>query len=114
MREISKKISSIHNASLGEHLIRELNDEINKLHRTKHYWEVRIKELGGQDYKALSKRTYIDVEGKELPGTKGYKYYGAAKDLPGVRELFLEESDTDKYHKHKKYVLVSHIYCIIL
>ena len=28
------------------------------------------------------------VEGKEVPGNKGYKYFGAAKDLPGVRELF--------------------------
>ena len=27
-------------------------------------------------------------EGKEVPGNRGYKYFGAAKDLPGVRELF--------------------------
>lgn len=26
----------------------------------------------------------------ELPGAPGYKYYGAAKNLPGVRELFAE------------------------
>jgi len=30
----------------------------------------------------------LDNEGKEVPGTRGYKYFGAAKDLPGVRELF--------------------------
>lgn len=30
----------------------------------------------------------MDNEGKEVPGTRGYKYFGAAKDLPGVRELF--------------------------
>ncbi len=23
-----------------------------------------------------------------MPGNRGYKYFGAAKDLPGVRELF--------------------------
>lgn len=26
-----------------------------------------------------------------MPGSGGYKYFGAAKDLPGVRELFQKE-----------------------
>ena len=26
-----------------------------------------------------------------MPGNRGYKYFGAAKDLPGVRELFSQE-----------------------
>uniref|UniRef100_A0A096MGW3 ISY1 splicing factor homolog n=1 Tax=Poecilia formosa TaxID=48698 RepID=A0A096MGW3_POEFO len=30
----------------------------------------------------------LDHEGKEVPGNRGYKYFGAARDLPGVRELF--------------------------
>lgn len=30
------------------------------------------------------------TDGVELPGAPGYKYYGAAKNLPGVRELFAE------------------------
>jgi len=25
----------------------------------------------------------LDHEGKEVPGNRGYKYFGAAKDLPG-------------------------------
>lgn len=33
----------------------------------------------------------LDHEGKEVPGNKGYKYFGAARDLPGVRELFEQE-----------------------
>jgi hypothetical protein len=37
-------------AGLGEHKIRDLNDEINRLMREKHQWEKRIKELGGVDY----------------------------------------------------------------
>ena len=41
-----KCIFLIVTANLGEHRIREINDEINKLQRQKHYWEVRIKELG--------------------------------------------------------------------
>merc|ERR1719400_1121642 len=36
----------------------------------------------------------LDREGKEVPGNRGYKYFGAARDLPGVRELF--ESDAPK------------------
>ena len=27
-------------------------------------------------------------DGKEVPGQYGYKYFGAARDMPGVRELF--------------------------
>ena len=30
----------------------------------------------------------LDHEGKEVPGNRGYRYFGAARDLPGVRELF--------------------------
>ncbi|CAG8655555.1 3667_t:CDS:2, partial [Scutellospora calospora] len=34
----------------------------------------------------------LDYEGKEVPGNRGYKYFGRAKDLPGVRELFEQEA----------------------
>ena len=45
IREISKKVSQIQNAGLGEFRIRDLNDEINKLLREKRHWEARIIEL---------------------------------------------------------------------
>ena len=90
-KEITKKVADIQNASLGEYKIRELNDEINKLFREKGHWEARIKELGGPDYKKLAPRA-IDAQGYELPGSGGYRYWGAAKDLPGVRELFLKDA----------------------
>eukprot|EP01147_Barroeca_monosierra_P000670 gene670-3970_t len=89
IRDISKKIASIQNAGLGEYRIRDLNDEINKLLRTKRYWEIRINEMGGPDYTAIGAKM-MEREGVELPGQRGYKYFGAAKDLPGVRELFAE------------------------
>uniref|UniRef100_A0A803JIR3 Pre-mRNA-splicing factor ISY1 homolog n=1 Tax=Xenopus tropicalis TaxID=8364 RepID=A0A803JIR3_XENTR len=88
--EISKKVAQIQNAGLGEFRIRDLNDEINKLIREKGHWEVRIKELGGPDYGRIGPKM-LDHEGKEVPGNRGYKYFGAAKDLPGVRELFEKE-----------------------
>uniref|UniRef100_A0A3B4ATX0 Uncharacterized protein n=1 Tax=Periophthalmus magnuspinnatus TaxID=409849 RepID=A0A3B4ATX0_9GOBI len=77
-------------SGLGEFRIRDLNDEINKLLREKRHWEVRIKELGGPDYRRFGPRM-LDHEGREVPGNRGYKYFGAARDLPGVRELFEKE-----------------------
>lgn len=88
--EISRKVAQIQNAGLGEFKLRDLNDEINKLLREKGHWEDRIKELGGPDYRKIGPKM-IDAEGKEVPGNRGYKYFGAAKDLPGVRELFEQE-----------------------
>ncbi|KAL5515172.1 hypothetical protein EMCRGX_G000302 [Ephydatia muelleri] len=85
--EISQKVSQIQNPGLGEFRIRDLNDEINKLLREKKHWEERIRELGGPDYEKTGPRM-LDHEGKEVPGNRGYKYFGAARDLPGVRELF--------------------------
>ncbi|OQR69135.1 pre-mRNA-splicing factor isy1-like [Tropilaelaps mercedesae] len=89
--EISRKVAQIQNAGLGEHRIRDLNDEINKLLREKGHWEDRIKELGGTDYAKMGPKM-LDAEGTEVPGNRGYKYFGAAKDLPGVRELFESEA----------------------
>lgn len=103
VQNLTKKLSAIKNASLGESKIRELNDEINKLIKQKYYWEIRIRELGGNV--PIGKQFY-DIEGKELPGAPGYKYFGAAKDLPGVRELFQAQDDNqiehDKFRKSKR------------
>lgn len=95
---ITKKISAIRNAALGEHRIRELNDEINKLMRQKFFWEKKIRELGGN---VPAGKQFYDIDGKELPGAPGYRYYGAAKELPGIRELF-EESDVAQRSKSQK------------
>ena len=81
-------------ASLGEPRIRELNDEINKLMKQRYYWEIRIRELGG--HVSSGKQSY-DLEGIELPGAPGYRYYGAAKELASVKKLINEnKNETDK------------------
>lgn len=98
IRDVTKNISAIQNASLGEHRVRELNDTINKLMRQKHFWDTRVKELGGT--LPTGKQLY-DVEGKALPGAPFYKYYGAAKNLPGIRELF-GEKDEEREKKRQK------------
>ena len=59
--------------------------------REKYHWEERILQLGGPDYAKIGPKM-LDNEGKEVPGNRGYKYFGAAKDLPGVRELFKVEA----------------------
>jgi len=86
VQEISQKMAQIQNAGLGEFRLRDLNDEINKLIREKRHWENRIIKLGGPNYILSNKM--LDSEGKELQWNRGYKYFGASKDLPGVRELF--------------------------
>ena len=90
IKEITKRVADIQNASLGEFKIREMNDDINKLFKEKSDWEDRIKYLGGADYKKLAPKNF-DSEGYEVPNSGGYKYWGAAKNLPGVRELFIKK-----------------------
>lgn len=93
MREIGRKVAEIQNEGLGEHRLRDLNDEINKLIREKSHWERRIVELGGPNYtKHSAKMTDLDGNIVDVPNPSGrgpgYRYFGAAKKLPGVRELF--------------------------
>ncbi|KAF1319862.1 Pre-mrna-splicing factor isy1, partial [Globisporangium splendens] len=95
IREISKKVADIQNAGSGEHVIRDLNDEINKRMREKRHWEKRIVELGGPDYSRSQPQAY-DADGSSVQGGGGYKYFGAAKNLPGVRELFQKEERAPK------------------
>ena len=90
IKEIAKKVGDIQNASLGEQLIRDLNDEINSLFEEKAQWEAKIKKLGGAEYKKFDPKT-INAEGYEVPQAGGYRYFGAAKNLPGVAELFVNK-----------------------
>mmetsp|Transcript_4675 Transcript_4675/g.8757 ORF Transcript_4675/g.8757 Transcript_4675/m.8757 type:complete len:274 (-) Transcript_4675:701-1522(-) len=103
LREVGKKVMEIQNAALGEHKLRDLNDEINKLIREKGHWETRIVELGGPNY-AKS----VPKEGSELEGASGkgagYRYFGAAKALPGVKELFEKQAPrTVRRTRHQMY-----------
>lgn len=92
VREIGSKVMEIQNAGLGESRLRDLNDEINKLLREKGHWERRIVELGGPDYS----KTAPDAGGaaggvsasSSASARGAYRYFGAAKLLPGVKELF--------------------------
>ncbi|KAK9836708.1 hypothetical protein WJX74_006476 [Apatococcus lobatus] len=110
LREIGRKVMEIQNAGLGEHRIRDLNDVINKLVREKGHWERRIRELGGPDY-ARNAPKATDSEGRELEGASGkgagYRYFGAAKQLPGVKELF--EKEAPRQIRRTRHQLYQHI-----
>ena len=71
-------------AYLGEIRIRELNDEINRLKGELHRWNLRIVALGGQNHER-GRRIY-DKNGNLISSGRDYLYFGAAKDLPGVKE----------------------------
>ena len=99
LKEISRKVSKIQDPSLSDFMIRDLNDEINKAMREKHMWEVQIRNLGGPNYMRGGGKVY-DEEGREVPGSgKGYRYFGRAKELPGVKEMF--EAATVKPREEK-------------
>jgi pre-mRNA-splicing factor ISY1 len=104
LREISRKVSKIQDSGLTDYEVRDLNDEINKLLREKRHWENQIIALGGANYRRNV--AMLDDDGREVPGTKGYKYFGRAKELPGVKELFEsrkkeedEENATQSFYK---------------
>jgi pre-mRNA-splicing factor ISY1 len=58
-------------AGLTDYEVRDLNDEINRLMREKRHWENQIVALGGANYRRNV--AMLDDDGKEVPGTKGYK-----------------------------------------
>ncbi|CAO1634718.1 unnamed protein product [Sympodiomycopsis kandeliae] len=101
LREISRKVSKIQDFGLTDYEVRDLNDEINKLLREKSHWENQIIALGGANYKR-SGRSMLDDGGKEVPGTRGYKYFGRAKDLPGVKELLSNASSIQESQEAKE------------
>jgi len=131
IREITDLVKKIQNAGLGEHAIRDMNDNINKLLREKFHWNRRIKELGGRDWNRAERKAqllaekegggvegvsmttteetdpYLVASGVGLKGSGGYRYFGAARDLPGVKELFAKQAA--KQSRRKRGDIYKHI-----
>lgn len=57
---------------MTDYEIRDLNDDINQLMREKRHWETQIVNLGGANYKRAA-GAMVGDDGKEVPGTRGYK-----------------------------------------
>ena len=100
VKEVQKLVGDIQNAGLGEHALRDMNDEINKKLREKRHWERQIKKLGGPNYGV--QQTIFDAEGRPVRAGGGYLYFGATKDLPGVRELFKKEAPKKKKRSRRQ------------
>jgi pre-mRNA-splicing factor ISY1 len=104
VRRLTSLISQIQDSTLGEQRIRGINDEINRLLRSKYAWEAQISRLGGPDYRISGSRIGDGIS-VEIPGQAGYRYFGAARDLPGVRELFEEAPLHDEPRRTRKEML---------
>lgn len=104
LREISRKVSKIQDgvfsliyvhftvfdycaAGLTDYEVRDLNDEINKLMREKRHWENQIVALGGANYRRNV--AMVDDDGREVPGTKGYKFVPIAYFSGGGIKFYL-------------------------
>lgn len=87
---------------MSDYEVRDLNDEINKVIKEKLHWEDQIIRLGGPNYKRFGSKVH-DEEGRELPGQRGYRYFGRAKELPGVKELFDMQLEAMNSHKDPKF-----------
>lgn len=80
-RDIRLRVSEIQNPALGDARTRELNDMINKLLRERRHWDRRVISLGGRASRSAPRGT------SDAFSHGGYLYFGAARELPGVREL---------------------------
>ncbi|KAI0249319.1 Isy1-like splicing factor [Lactifluus subvellereus] len=74
----SHELSAPRIAGLTDYEVRDLNDEANKLMREKRHWGNQIIALGGANYRRNV--AMLDNDGREVPGTEGYKYFGRAKE----------------------------------
>lgn len=131
--EIGNSISKIQDTGLTDDAVRDLNDKINRLIREKTRWEYRIRDLGGPDYIQRSKQIVKSLKnssdeeslinnGIEVPGSKGYKYFGRARELNDVKELLAtgrvkntisdftsEEKEPDSKKVKRKQELISKV-----
>lgn len=58
-------------------------------------WEVQLRNLGGLNYMRFGPKPY-DEDGREVLGSRGYKYFGPTRELPEVKELFDELKPSKK------------------
>merc|ERR1711979_141375 len=97
LKEIAKKMGEIQNRGLGEHKIRELNDEINQLFREKIHWERRIQELGGPNYTNLTKITKSNGKSNKITDLE-------LSDILVLREIYLASKSCMKMKRLVLYV----------
>ena len=109
LKEISRKVSKIQDPALSDYQIRDINDELNKLFKEKWQWELRIRELGGPNYMRGGGKV-VDDEGRVVEGGgKGYRYFGRARELPGVKEMFEAATQRPEGEKRETQIGRAHV-----
>ena len=94
LRDINSRLTRMHDPSLNDLQLRELNDELNELFNEKSRWERHIRRnLKGPDF---SRDKTLKFAGTVL---NGRRYFGRALELPEVRQLIQE--DTERRSKLK-------------
>ncbi|CDO91776.1 unnamed protein product [Kluyveromyces dobzhanskii CBS 2104] len=104
VKEIGQRITEIHDPSLNEHQITEINDELNNLFQEKSRWDFHIKnKLKGPD---LKNRKQLNTTGGTV--IEGKRYFGRALELPEVQQLVKESKERrvkERTGKEKKVAL---------
>eukprot|EP00835_Amoeboradix_gromovi_P007158 NODE_1111_length_1057_cov_0.172234.p1 type:complete len:249 gc:universal NODE_1111_length_1057_cov_0.172234:179-925(+) len=94
IEDISRRVELIQDESLQEFQIREMNDKINELLVEKENWDQRIVELGGPNYARLEP-SKIEIT-KDVITKQGYRYFGRARELSGVKTLLKAQSEFEQ------------------
>lgn len=101
LRDIRIRVGEIQNSDLDQTRIRELNESINKLLRERGHWERRIVALGGTDHAKLRRQSDVNDVGTNVFKHNGSYYFGAARDLPDVKEMMAERKRLSERGKAK-------------
>lgn len=98
LKELGNKITQIHDPSLNEFQLRELNDDLNGLVKEKFRWERHIKDnLNGPDYSRVKR---LNTVGGTV--VNGYRYFGRALELPDVQQALKHNKEKRESLKSKK------------
>ncbi|KAK8812311.1 hypothetical protein WA158_007545 [Blastocystis sp. Blastoise] len=109
IKEIKQKLTQIQNKNLAPSAIKDLNDDINRLLRVKGHWERQIRSLGGPNYAAkIIEEDTLDP-GLKTSDNSGYRYFGAARDLPDVQALYEENKAAQSVHIKTRHDLYQYI-----
>lgn len=102
LRDIRIRVNEIQHDSLEQTRVRELNDGINKLLRERGHWERRILTLGGPDFAKQRREPNTEDIGANVFKHNGFFYFGAARGLPGIKELIAERQQrSSKKPRHE-------------
>ncbi|AAS53734.1 AFR363Wp [Eremothecium gossypii ATCC 10895] len=99
VKDIGNKVTQIHDPSLNEMQIEDINNELNRLFQEKMRWESHIRRnLRGPDYRRM-KQGLNTTGGTVINGTR---YFGRALELPHVQELLQQQQQQRVKQQNQK------------